>query len=429
MSTQKSSSDLVNEVLLACGELTDGSSLFATSALSYLNDVYSGLLAGGNLFGSDVAEPWVWAQATRPLNIALQPPYDTVIALTADSASAVLTTAPAYSLEGWFIILEGLSDIYNVAAHTASSTALSLDQVYLGSSGTINCKFIKLDYQLTDDVIIINSRNNVIDFRESSTSYAATLTKGSYSPTSLCAEIKTQMEALGALTYTISFNSITRKFNISASGAFDLLFATGSNVYVSSSELLGYECQDYEDLLTYDAAYALNGILRFTKPLNLHKSSIPTGNAKDDNKVFLVDDNAFAREFPISRMVQAVPDKYCTISRDKSDIWTIRFNAYIDEETRVEIPHIPVRRKLTNTANSFPLVPAPYNKFLVYGAAHFIMLDKSDDKATFFLQMAQAQLKALVNDNRKGLQLSGNKFGQFVPRPNQASRKNFLNGL
>lgn len=407
------------------GELEDGTSPFDSVAVDYINKAYLGLLAGGNLFGYDTAEPWIWAQSRRPILGSLQAYISTTLTVTADSVSATLGAAQTPSLENWYISIEGYEDVYNVAANTAASTSLSLDQPFLGSSGTYNCKLYKLDYELTDDTIIINSKNCIIDFNQGGAALTAQLTKGSYTPASLCTEIKTKMDAASTNVYTVTFNSITRKFKITVSTGTTLvlLFASGANAYISASEILGYDCLDYSGALFYESAYSLNAILRITKPISMYRNTPYQAEAAPDaNKIFLIDDNSFLRDYPISRMILKVPDKFCVVQRDKNDLWTVRMNAYVDEEVRFEVGYIPVHRKLQDNVNSFPILPSPNIDFLVYAAAYFLMLDKSDSRADRLLQMAQAQLKALVNDNRKGLSLGGNNFAKFVPRPNQVNR-------
>jgi hypothetical protein len=407
------------------GELEDGTSPFDTIAVDYINKAYMGLLAGGNLFGYDTDEPWIWAQSKRPILSALQAYIDTTIAVTADSVSGTLGAAQSQSVEGWYAVIEGFDDVYNIAANTSGNTAVSLDQAFLGASGTYNCKLIKLDYELIDDTIIINSKNCVIDFNQGGASLTATLTKGSYTPSSLCTEIKTRMDAAGSNVYTVTFNSITRKFKITISSGttLNLSFASGSNAYISASEVLGYDCLDYSGATYYESSYSLNSILRLTKPISMYRTTPYQAEASaDSNKIFLIDDNSFLRDYPISRMILKVPDKFCVVQRDKNDLWTVRMNSFVDEEVRFEVGYIPVHRKLQDNTSSFPVLPSPNIDFLVYAAAYFLMLDKSDSKADRLLQMAQAQLKALVNDNRKGLALGGNNFGKLIPRPSQTNR-------
>lgn len=430
MSYLKSTNELKQEVLRICGELTDGNSEYDSDAVRYLNDLYQGLLAGGSEFGIDIAEPWHWAQAKRPILLELLPKFDSTSAtLTQGSTSASFAVAPTSSLQGWFFQVTSQPDIYRIATHTAGQTAFTLDQPYIQDSGVgISFTAFKLDYELTSNTIIIDETNNKIDFREtSSSSLVATLTPGSYTPTALCAEIKTQMEAVGAETYTVSFNSLTRKFTIAHGGAYlDLLFDSGVNINASVSEILGYNLKDYQGTTSYTSSYILNGITRLTKPLTMYREA-PSyyQSARDAGKIFMIDSNTFLREFPLNRLNLSVPDKFCAMAQSPEGLWKVRFNAFAQESLRVEVDYIPVTRDLVDSTNSYPVVPGAAARYLVFGAAHFILTDKNDTVAPQYLQLAQAKLKALVNDNRKNLSLGGTNYGKIVPRPNQTRLFNY----
>jgi hypothetical protein len=405
-----------------CGELTDGTSDFNSLVLQYLNSVYQGVLAGGNEFGIDVAEAWTWAQAKKPIVLSLLPLEEGSATMTNGSRAGVFSSAPATSFEGRFIKFSSRSDVYRIVQHTAASTAFSIDQAYLDNSGTLQYSALKLDYDLVDDTLVINSSNNKIDFNEGSGALAATLTSGAYSPTSLCAEIKTQMEAAGSETYTVTFNSLTRKFTIAHGGAsLSLLFATGSNVAVSASEVLGYDCEDQTSAVTYTSQYALSGILRLARPMSMYKEATSLyQSARDSGKIFYMDGNSFLREYPLSRLTRDVPKNFSLVSQTPGGIWTARMSSSVSEDPiRAEVNYIPIHRKLVDNTASFPVVPGSYAQYLVYGAAHFVMLEKRDAKSEIYKQLAQAKLYAMLNDARKGSVLAGNNFGKLVPRRGQ----------
>lgn len=421
MAFQKSTTQLKNDVLTRCGELTDGSSQFESDVVLYLNKVYQNLLAGGNLFDPSANEAWVWAQSKNPILFSLAPTVTGTATLTNGSTAGTFGSTPTLSLEGRYLFISGQSDVYKISQHTAASTSFSIDQEYLETTGSYNYTATKLDYDMFSNTIIINSKNNKIDFTEGGGELTATLTSGSYTPAALCTEIDTRMTAAGSQSYTVSFNSITRKFTIAQGGAsFSLLFGTGTNAGISASATLGYDCNNYTGALTYSSEYALSAIMRITKPISIYRNGVNySGNPKDSNKIFLIDDNTFMRECPINRMSQAIPDKFCVIEQNPDGLTSIRVNSYVDENVRCELGYIPVHRALFDNANSFPIVPSPFSDFLVYGAAHFIMIDKSDSKADVFRQMAQAELKALIADNRKGISNSGQNQGRIIPRPSQ----------
>lgn len=91
----------------------------------------------------------------------------------------------------------------------------------------------------------VTSANNTIIFRESAgVDLTATITVGEYtSITSMCAAIKTALEAAGASTYTVTNSSSTGfKFNIvsdglGGGGVFHLMLA---NVLFTATDLLGF---------------------------------------------------------------------------------------------------------------------------------------------------------------------------------------------
>ena len=130
----------------------------------------------------------------------------------------------------------------------------------------------------------------------------------------------------------------------------------------------------------------------------------------------MLDPNTFSREFPLSRLTRGVPTNFCIDSQTPHGRWQVTFNTFVDEVTKVECPYIPIPVKLEDNVNSYPLVPAPNSDFLVYGTAFHLLNEKSDNKAQTYFTMAQTQLKALVNDNRKGLSLGGQNYGRLVPR-------------
>lgn len=87
----------------------------------------------------------------------------------------------------------------------------------------------------------IDLENYKIDFDEGSGELTAELTVGTYSPAGLATEIKTQLDAVGTKTYTVTFNRSSRFFTIACdSGTFDILIDTGTNKSLSPYDLLGF---------------------------------------------------------------------------------------------------------------------------------------------------------------------------------------------
>jgi hypothetical protein len=63
------------------------------------------------------------------------------------------------------------------------------------------------------------------------------------------------MDALSTLNFTVTFNRTTRKFTLSSTSNFSLLFSTGPNSAQSTADLLGYSATDKTSASTYLAEY------------------------------------------------------------------------------------------------------------------------------------------------------------------------------
>lgn len=426
MSFQTSSRALKNDILERCGELQDGTSPFETTVMKYLNKVYQDVLAGGSEFGVEVAEPWTWAQAQRPMPITLDPEVNAAATFTQGSTSVTLSAVQAESLRGRYVQVSARADFYKVIKHTAGTASVQLDQPYIQDSGLLNCTFFKFDYDLFDETVVIDEKNQNFDFSEDgSTVLTATVTTGAYTPSGLATALEAALELAGAQSYTCSFNEATRMFTVAQGGAiFSALFASGPNAATSLSLPLGFDIEDQIGAVSYSSSYALSGILRLTKPITVyHDRNTYWDAARDSGKVFHVDQNTFLREYPFSRATRDVPDKFCLIEQGPTGLTKARFNASVlNDPIRAEVNYIPITRKLVDNVVSIPVVPGSYSDFLIYAASSMIMLDKSDSKAPEFRQLAQAKLLSMVNDNRRTTQLAGNNYGRIIPRRNYKTK-------
>lgn len=106
---------------------------------------------------------------------------------------------------------------------------------------------------------VIDTTNNKIDFKESGggSQLTATLTAGSYTPSTLAAEVKAQMDAAGAETYTVAYSSATGKFTIASTGSYlSILWSSGTNNSTDAGTVLGFDATaDSTGALTYTSAY------------------------------------------------------------------------------------------------------------------------------------------------------------------------------
>ncbi|MCK5127900.1 MAG: hypothetical protein KAR42_16705 [candidate division Zixibacteria bacterium] len=77
-------------------------------------------------------------------------------------------------------------------------------------------------------LFVIDANNKYIDFDEGGGELNATLTEGNYNGNSLATEIKTQLDAVGAITYTVTYSESTGKFTIAGDANFKLMWKTGT---------------------------------------------------------------------------------------------------------------------------------------------------------------------------------------------------------
>lgn len=409
--------DLIAAVLRKSGELTDGTSSYAVDALDYLNSVYRGVLSGGNEFGIDVDDPWAWALAPRPLVLTLNPTFEKNVALTINQRTGTFAAAPTTSMVGRVLKLEDEYDYYVIRAHTAGATTFVLDQPYPGATGTYAAQAIQLDYDLVDDTVIVDDTNKYIDFKEGATEFTAILDVGVYTPISFAAHVSSMMMDAGALIYDHEWNSHTRTFNWVSSAEFQFLFATGTNASVSAHKLMGMDIEDYSGSDEYTSVYSLNAINRIVGPMQYYSRSGFVNTASTEHgKIFEIGYNSFIRDEPLTNLSLRYPDRYCVVKHDTNGIVTVRFNGYVDETVRVEVPYIPIHPDLTDSVLSVPVIPIPFREFLVHGAAFYLLNDKSDDKADKEAALAKAKLLALQNHNRKQLHSSGINYARVIPR-------------
>jgi len=97
-----------------------------------------------------------------------------------------------------------------------------------------------LDWQFSSFQIDIDATNNKLDFNEGGSELNATLTTATYTLATLATEIKTQMDAAGALTYTVTV-STDDKITIAATDGFSLLPTDGSNPLTNILPIIGFK--------------------------------------------------------------------------------------------------------------------------------------------------------------------------------------------
>lgn len=99
----------------------------------------------------------------------------------------------------------------------------------------------------------VNSSNNKFTFSDTTSNVVtATISVGNYTADEMCTELAAQMGAVGTGTYTVTFDTKTNKFTISADGNFALCFGMGTN---QINELLGFDTTTLLAATEIPAAY------------------------------------------------------------------------------------------------------------------------------------------------------------------------------
>lgn len=159
MANYQYTTDILADILFRAGEQTDGSSDFNAVALRYLNRAYTSLLMGGGEIDPDCNEDWWWSRKHPPGVLNLSASYNTgTISVTNNSSTVTLSSPPIYSVEGYFLQVEGHPDIFRVVTHIATTPTVVLDSVYTGPTGTLlTYKLFKTEYDLASDVVRVIS--------------------------------------------------------------------------------------------------------------------------------------------------------------------------------------------------------------------------------------------------------------------------------
>lgn len=433
MADYRTGLDLQQAVLTICGELTDGTSTYGTDVVTYLNQAYKGVLTGGNIFGTNVADPWSWATAKRPAIITLQPAIQNVaISTTQFSNNITFNTVPLditgapISVQGWWFNISGEDEWYRIVQHTVNTLTAQIDSPFTDQAITAGSgQIVLLDYDLVDNSIVIDQNNCFVDFSETGAPITATLPQGIYTPDAFATLVASTLSSTGSFTYSGSWNSVTRLFSWTSSGVFSFLNASGPNSQVSASEVMGFDCLDLTAAQAYTSTYPLNAINRLTAPMVCyHKVDyFFSMHPKNTGKIFEVSYNTFIRDYPMILMRGGSPDKFCITSTGNNGIVSVRFNAFFyNLAARVEIGYIPKRRAIQANAASIPVVPEEHRSFLVNAASTMIMADKSDARKAEREKMATDGLQALQHSDRKDKSLAGIDYAKLVPRPRETLR-------
>lgn len=423
MSQFRTTADVLDEILQEAGEATNGNSPFESLALTAANHVNHAFLSGGTIINLNVDEPWVWSRARFPLTLELQAGIDSGFSTTADSVSCSFTAAQASSLKGWHIQPNGKNTVYKIMNHTAGATAFTLDSGFIDDTGTYGCRIFKLDYEVVPSYFYIDSSNDRVNFKETAaTTYTASLTHGTYTAAQLITQLSQQFSAAGTgtVSYGGTFDSVTKFFNLTASVTFQLLGATGADYRRSALPTFGFDYLDKTGAQTYTGTYTPNSISRLIEPFKVHSGS--------QQFIYSTDPIRLQQDYPLAYIREAIPTRFARIGSDRDGTLTVRFNAFPENKTKVQLDWCPKPLDLQDNTASFVPWPREDMKTFIYAAASIILFNKEDQKWEQMLGMARTGYEAMKLKNHALLHRTGEHFGQIVPREDMHSPRRMRYG-
>jgi hypothetical protein len=142
---------------------------------------------------------------------------------------------------------------FNLAADSGTTVTASSEDANFPASNIAKPFRSKVYRSHLNGTFVIASTNAKVDFTRNGSTYAATLSSGTYTGITLAAEIVSKMNTAAGGSYVSCSKSLsTGLWTISCTGStFSLLFATGTNVANSIASTLGFAASDRTGALTY----------------------------------------------------------------------------------------------------------------------------------------------------------------------------------
>jgi hypothetical protein len=444
MANFRSASDYVTSILQLAGEVTNGNSTYQSKAIEHLNSIHKTIIMGGNEFNIEVDEDWPWARAKKPMYIELLPAVTGTMSITKGSEAITFSAIPLdedsnnVSLQDWFIKGDNSSTVYRINTHVAGETGAELDSNIVESTGSDTFTAFKLIYKLESTHLQIQANvNDRLYFAETDakTLITSSITVGTYTPSELATEIQTQLNADGASTYIVAYDTALKKFTITSDGV------GGDNVFWLISEnalnastikkrsimpTIGLGLRDLQGTTTTGNASKIESdiifgsVARLIQPMRVHVARPIDSNYMEITKL---DHIPFDREFSTYSSKEDNPTYYKVLDHTDEGELVIQINSYPESRRLLEIPYVPMPVDLFNNAASHPLCPSTMNKVLEYGAAAWLLFEKNDDKWQGYYKLAADKLQAIMASNRKTDQRTSLNFGEVVAREDLLPRR------
>lgn len=155
MTNYTTNDDLIADVLFRAGEPVSTLSDYYDAAIRYLNRVYHSLWRGGADLLPHVNEVWPWARLTYDASLVLKKRYESGLITAVNGSDAIVfSSAPSVSLDFFHLYIEN-EPIYRIVNHSAGSVNATIQEGWLGDSGTYAYEVGRFDYELPSDVLFM----------------------------------------------------------------------------------------------------------------------------------------------------------------------------------------------------------------------------------------------------------------------------------
>lgn len=181
---------------------------------------------------------------------------------------------------------------------------------------------------------------------------------------------------------------------------------TLDSVYTGTSGSVSFDAMQLE----YDLA---SDVLQIIAPMRVY----------GQNKIEIdgVDLMSLERDYPLNFVQSGTPERFALVTEGK-----VRFNRYggtsSTELYRVEYDYLQQPSAELADDSSECLVPLRYRSVLADMALSYLLIDKSDARASDIASLAKAGLSAMASDNRAKLAQMSRNMGRIFARPTRTYR-------
>lgn len=159
-------------------------------------------------------------------------------------------------------------------------------------------------------------------------------------------------------------------------------------------------------------------VLRLVEPMRVYDVLSDTFFMEDESvegKIYSMDINTFRKDYPLKSLKDGIPSRFAILHQNETE-FLVQFNAYPSKQVKIDFDWIKIPVPLLDADDNLPLVPWQFREVLAFGGAYYLLQDKTDDKANLYLQLAQAQLKAMKKAEVREASMTDKNFGRPLPR-------------